>query len=149
MSYGPGRKKGIIPYCRDENIAFIPYGLLAQGLLTDTGLEKLHHTPEGFRHKMLLYQKDVKDAVQSQLLRIRENCRKQGWSVEHAVILYTQERTQSPSLLLGTRTRKQAEKDFNLPDSPLPDEIRTQLDRSRSEIDRYLPEADNMFGHKS
>ena len=88
---------------------------------------------------MLLYQRGMREAVQSQLIRIRESCHKQGWSVEHAVTLYTLERTQSPSLLLGTRTREQAEKNFRLPDSPLPDEIRCQLDRSRCEIDKSLP----------
>jgi aryl-alcohol dehydrogenase-like predicted oxidoreductase len=145
----PGAEQDIIPYCRKKGISYIPYGILAQGLLTDKGQEKLMNTPEGFRHKMILFHENLKDSILNQLSSIRKVCHKHGWAVEHAVILYTQERTESTSILLGTRNRAQAERNFQLPGSPLPGEIRVQLDNTRREIDKFLPKEENMFGHKS
>lgn len=145
----PRLEEEILPFCHNQNIEFIPYGVLAQGILTGTGIEKLQQTHKGFRHKMVLYRQELQVHLLPLLKQIREVCSRKGWSIENSVTAYTIEQTASPSVLLGVRNRKQAENNFNLPDSPLPLEIHQILQECRLKAKLFLPDAENMFDHKS
>lgn len=145
----PQLEEKILPFCRAQNINFIPYGVLAQGILTESGIEKLEQPHKGFRHKMILYRPELQSQLIPLLRQIKEVCSQTGWSVENSVTAYTIEQTASPSVLLGVRTRKQAESNFNLPESPLPEEIRKILQKCCIKVNNFLPNAENMFDHKS
>ena len=145
----PHAEEEILPYCFDKGIAFIPYGVLAQGLLTDGGAEKLKTSLPGFRDKMLLFQPNLKKRILPLLENIQSLCRQNSWMVENAVTCFTRDRISPASILLGIRNRQQAEKNFTLPEKGLPPQIKQALERCISEVTPHLPEADNMFGHKS
>ncbi|OQY35695.1 MAG: hypothetical protein B6241_00450 [Spirochaetaceae bacterium 4572_59] len=145
----PRLEEKILPFCRDQNIEFIPYGVLAQGILTERGIEKLQQTHKGFRHKMILYRQEMHAQLLPLLKQIKDVCSRRGWSVENCVTAYTIEQTVSPSVLLGVRNRTQAESNFNLPGGPLPEEIRQVLQNCRLKVNSFIPDAENMFDHKS
>ncbi len=145
----PVLENSIIPYCRERNIRFIPYGILAQGILTNRGLEKLQTRLPGFRHKMLLYKPETVLRIEPLVKELRDTCRECSWTVENAVSLYTLKATGAISPLLGVRNREQAEKNFNIPSGELPEQILTMINRLKREILSIIPKSDNMFGHES
>lgn len=145
----PRLGRDVLPYCRRHGIGIIPYGVLAQGLLTEKGPEKLQASHQGFRHKMLLYGPPLREALAPLLATFRESCRREGWSPEHAAAAYAREETGAACLLMGVRSRKQADRNFSLPEKPLPAALRGAMEAIREKIAPFLPNAENMFGHKS
>ncbi len=145
----PFMKETILPYCRSRGIRFVPYGVLAQGILTDQGVEKLLISHPGFRHKMLLYSEGIRERIAPELEKLTGKCREEGWSVENAVSCYTLKETEAASILLGCRNRDQAERNFSLPPKELPNSIVEEIETLKIRIVPFLPKADNMFGHES
>ena len=145
----PFLEETILPYCRARGIRFIPYGVLAQGILTDQWSDKLLMNHPGYRYKMLLYSQEIKNRIGPELEKLAVKCREKEWSVENAVSWYTFKETDAASILLGCRNRNQAEKNFSFPMKALPDSIKEEIEDLKMRIVSFLPKADNMFGHKS
>ena len=139
----------VLPFLRQNDIAFIPYGVLGQGLLTDSGTEHLKQNHEGFRHKMLLYGDDLKPAILEIINELNRACGEAEISVVQAVSTYTKERCAAASLLLGCRNRAQAESNFMDLNTPLPNGLKTIMDRIAEEARTLVPSAPNLFNHKS
>ena len=145
----PWPEEDILPFCLEEKIPFIPYGVLGQGLLTEKGIGKLQSPPEGFRRKMLLYHQSYKEPLIRLLEELHESCKEAGWRVEHAAAVYALEQSGCPSVLLGARSRTQAEVNFRLPADPLPPSLKEVFIRTGRQVRTFLPREENMFGHKS
>ena len=139
----------ILPYLKRKGIAYMPYGVLGQGLLTDTGIEHLETPHGGFRHKMLLYSEELKPSLRAILEELDQACKEAGIPVEQAVTLYTRERSGAVSVLLGCRNRAQAERNFTAGPQSFPPELKTVLDRIVEEARSLIPSAPNLFNHKS
>ncbi len=143
----PSLEEDILPYLKSRNIGFIPYGVLAQGLLTETGLEHLKEQHRGFRHKMLLYRQDIRPLVEPLLATFIKECRKAHIKPEEAAARYVRERTGALSILLGCRNRKQAERNFPLSEEALPETLKARMDGIRRNALKVLPKAPNLFNH--
>jgi aryl-alcohol dehydrogenase-like predicted oxidoreductase len=142
-------ERELLPFLKRNDIGFIPYAVLAQGLLTGTGIEHLEQNHEGFRHKMLLYGEDLKPAVLKILKELTRACGEAGISVEQAVARYTLERSAADSLLLGCRNRAQAEANFAPFGEDISGGLRAVMDRIAEEFSPLAPAAPNLFNHKS
>jgi len=147
--FWPLLERSVLPFCREREIAFIPYGVLAQGILTDRWESRLTESLPGFRHKMILYRPEIRGRLLPVMEDLARECVRAGWSLENAATLYTAERTGAASVLLGVRSRPQAEKNFRLPGEPLPAELKRALDTAAGIVEPFLPDADNLFDHKS
>ena len=145
----PFPEEEILPFCRKEGIPFIPYGVLGQGLLTERGLEKLQSPQEGFRHKMLLYRPEYREPLKLILGEILEACINAGWKMTHGAAVFAMKQTGCPSVLLGARSRAQAEENFSLPADPLPPSLEKVFLEAGRRVRAFLPIENNMFGHES
>ena len=142
-------EKELIPFLREKDIAFIPYGVLGQGLLTTTGIEHLNQDHKGFRHKMILYKEELKPVLHGILEELNRSCSKAGINVEQAVSLYTRQRCGAESILLGCRNRAQAETNFAAESDEIPIELRKVMNRIAEEASSLVPLVPNLFNHKS
>lgn len=142
-------ERELLPFLGQNEVSFIPYAVLAQGLLTSTGIEHLERNHEGFRHKMLLYGEELRPAVLRVLRELDRGCREAGIPVEQAVARYTRERSGADSVLLGCRNRAQAEANFAPGEGELPEKLGAVMDRIAREFSPLAPSAPNLFNHKS
>lgn len=144
-----GLEQSLLPYLRSRGIAFVPYGVLAQGILTDRGQEHLQADHPGFRHKMVLYNPQLRGFIANSLNRMSDACRREGISLERAAAAYAARRTGAVSVLLGCRNRAQAEKNFAAPQPELSAELTALFDGLSREAGEKIPAAANMFNHES
>ncbi len=145
----PELEKELLPFLQERGIAFIPYGVLAQGILTDRGLEHLEKEHQGFRHKMVLYSPEIRERVKSLVDELLKACREAGFTVEQAVSEYSRRRTGAATVLLGVRNRKQAELNFDRGASSLPKALTGLMDRITREGASLVPGSPNLFNHIS
>ncbi len=139
----------ILPFLREKEIAFVPYAVLGQGLLTGRGIEHLKTIPPGFRHKMVLYSEEIRDALVDLLKELNRACAEAGISVESAVSLYTEKRSGADSILLGCRNRAQAELNFMSGDAVISGDLKEKMDRIADRARTLVPAVPNLFNHKS
>jgi len=98
---------------------------------------------------MLLYHPEVKEIIRPLLYRLQKACYNEGCTIEQAVTSYTCNRTSAVALILGVRTREQAEKDFAPLRGELSDSLVDVMQKISEEAASFFPEAPNMFNHKS
>ncbi len=137
----------ILPELRLREIAFIPYGVLGQGLLTEKGPENLFRQHEGFRHKMILYHEDYRPFLSPLLETFLCDCKEFDIFPEEAAARYVLEKTGASSVLLGCRNRNQAERNFAAAPEPLPEELKARMEQIRIKAGKMLPKVPNLFNH--
>jgi len=146
--FWPVLEKKVLPFLKEKGIGFVPYGVLAQGILTEKGWEHLENSHEGFRHKMILYREDLKENLKPWLLRLLNESRTAGILLEHSATHFAQQ-SGADSVLLGVRSRVQAERNFQ----PLLENFPRELDALMKEIHNealgLVPDVPNLFNHKS
>ncbi|RDG32780.1 aldo/keto reductase [Oceanispirochaeta sp. M1] len=147
--FWPKLEEKLIPWLKENNIGFIPYGVLAQGILTDNGIDHLAREHDGFRHKMILYSPEIREKLTSLLTRIGDECSKWKISVEQAVSAFTLMHVSADTVLLGVRNRNQADSNFRHSVEELPRSLSSLLEQLLIETQSFIPDVPNLFNHKS
>ncbi|WP_168203552.1 aldo/keto reductase [Oceanispirochaeta crateris] len=139
----------LLPYLSKRNIGFIPYGVLAQGILTESGMDHLDRNHEGYRHKMILYREDIIERIRPWLQRLLEESSRTGIPLEQAVALFTLNHLSADTVLLGVRNRSQAERNFQMVKDGLPPSFSSLLQSIKTEAEGLFQGIPNLFNHKS
>lgn len=147
--FWPKLEKELIPWLKKREIGFIPYGVLAQGILTDRGIEHMNNEHKGFRHKMILYSPEIRDKLSILLKRMVDECSKWGIPLEQAVSAFTLMHVSADTVLLGVRNRDQADRNFRHPEADLPRPLISLMEELLTETQSFIPDAPNLFNHKS
>jgi myo-inositol catabolism protein IolS len=147
--FWPVLEKEVLPYLREHSIGFIPYGVLAQGILTETGMQHLESNHKGYRQKMMLYRDDLRDRIKSWLKRLLAESRRTGIPLEQAVTFFSFNHVSADTVLLGVRNREQAERNFQPLPERLPPSFTELLLSINSEAADLAQGMTNLFNHKS
>jgi len=147
--FWPVLEEEVLPCLRSRGIGFIPYGVLAQGILTETGIDHLDTEHPGFRHKMILYRESLKENMKGWLIRLLEGCRAAGLTLEQAAASFALHNGGADSVLLGVRNRDQADRNFRKLPDVLPPALETLFTEIQMEAKGIIPDAPNLFNHKS
>ncbi|MDC7231993.1 MAG: aldo/keto reductase [Spirochaetales bacterium] len=147
--FWPRLEQELLPYLNKNKIGFIPYGVLAQGILTETGPAHLNSVHEGFRHKMVLYDPALKETISGLLEKALEECRKNGIPLEQAVSSFTLIRLCADTVLLGARNRDQADRNFQPAVKTLPEGVVSVFEELLEKSSAFLPDCPNLFNHIS
>ncbi len=145
----PELEKDVLPFLKERNIAFIPYGVLAQGILTEKGIDHLDREHKGYRHKMVLYDPALKERLKALVQELQRGSAASGIPVEQAVSEYSRMRSSAATVLLGVRSRKQAEQNFDRRPEGLSPSLTELIDRIAAEGESLVPGVSNLFNHKS
>ena len=147
--FWPALENEVLPYLLSKNIGFIPYGVLAQGILTEKGMDHLDAIHEGHRHKMILYRDDIKEKIRPWVARLLEESSRTGIPLEQAVRLFTCNQISADTVLMGARNRAQADRNFQRPKEDLPSSFKSLLERTKTEAADLFQDMPNLFNHKS
>jgi aryl-alcohol dehydrogenase-like predicted oxidoreductase len=135
-----------LPFCREHNIAVLPYSSLAQGLLAGR-FRNREDIPDDIRSKNKLMAEGVFEQCVEVVEYIEEVACKHGKSVVQAAINWTVNFPAITSAIVGARRASQAEENLGGVGWRLTDAEMEEISQRGLRIARELDYSSNMWGY--
>jgi myo-inositol catabolism protein IolS len=140
-------ERDLIPFCRQHGIAVVTYSTLAHGILTGK-FDKVPDLPPGDqRHNILPFRSDIWPYVHGGVERLKAIAAELGRPLQHLAIRWTIARPGVASVLIGARSRAQAEANVAALSGEIPDDVFDRMTAVSDEIMRHVPDEGNLFNH--
>ncbi len=142
-------EKEIIPCCIDNGISIVTYGSLGQGIFTGKFPVSPLFCKDDRRKKIIYFESNVWPHVFNGVKKMKELAAGIGLPLSHLIIQWTARKSWVSSVLVGARNRSQSEENFSAFRNKIDDEIFLKLDRISDDMKLHIPEAENIFRHKT
>ncbi len=136
----------VLPFCREHNIAVLPYSSLAQGLLAGR-FRKREDIPDDIRSKNKLMADDIFEQCVEVVEHIEEVAAEHGKSVVQAAINWTMNVPGITSPIVGARRSSQVQENTGGVGWKLTDDEMAEISRRGLEIAKRLDYSSNMWGY--
>jgi len=143
-------ERELLPYCRERGIAVGAYSPLAQGLAAEDprSLERF----SGGRSGLIFLRPELRPALSRFLAAFRKAAGDEGRSAAGTALRWVIERQGIALTLAGARTPGQLAGLLEQAAVPLPERLSGALDdlsrEFRQELDRLVPDAENIWDHR-
>ncbi|MFQ5809255.1 MAG: aldo/keto reductase [Armatimonadota bacterium] len=135
-----------LPFCREKNIAVLPYSPLAQGLLAGR-FRTPEDIPDDIRSENKLMAEGVFEQCVEVVEYIEEVAARHGKSVVQAAINWTINYPGITSAIVGARRPEQAQENIGGCDWRLTDEEMEEISERGLAIARQMDYSSNMWGY--
>ncbi len=141
-------EREIIPFCIENGIRIISYSSLGQGILTDKFLSS-----GGFlrdddpRNRLAVMSEPARKPLADFLREVKKIAAENNLSLSQTALLWLMSKPWISSVLTGARNRKQIEHSLRILDKKLPEKTACRLTELSGDLDRFIPDAGNIFNH--
>ncbi len=142
-------EKEIIPFCKKNNIAFTAYSPLAQGILTGKFERILRFKSGDLRARIIFFEQNIWPDVYNSVEKLKSVAEESGIPLASLVLKWTSSRPGITGIAAGARTRKQIEDNTACYIKKIDTVVLDGITKISDEINRIMPEADNIFRHST
>ena len=141
-------EKQLIPYCLENNIAFIGYSPLAQGILTGKFEQYPTFDDTDRRKNLIFFEKNIWIWIYEAIKQLKEIALVAKLPLSGLILRWTAEQPGITGFVAGARTRTQLEANSSAVNKKIDPAIFSRISNISDDLKRKIPKADNIFRHE-
>ncbi len=138
-------EKQLIPFCKENAVAVIPYSTIAQGILTGKFNRELSFESTDHRRGTVLFEKEIWPEVYNGVQDLKRIASESGQSLLECAIQWTLKRSGIQSVLVGARNSIQVKQNTNAIKYEIDKSILDRLTDASEMINQKIPDTGNIF----